>query len=505
MRLACILALPVALSCVARSPEVARGHASERAQIDGPLDRQVRDVLDQFAIPGAAVCLIDDGVILHQGVYGVADAGTGTAVTNRTRFQVASVSKVFTAWAAMALVESGGLELDAPIERFTGGYELPPGAYDTSAVTASRLLSHTAGTSAWGFLGDPWTDDPLPSTRVYLERGGEGGAPLVELEAEPGTRHRYSGGGFTVLQLAVEQASGLDFASFVQRRVFEPLGMTDAGFNGRRGLEDYAAGHDALGSPLPDDRYPALAAAGAYASLNDMIRFVEAHWDAPGAPRGRGALEPASFDALLVPRPEANGTWALGYEVIPFAERDVEGLYGHTGDNPGYHSLVFVHPEQRDALIVLTNGDAGNIVRNLLLPAWCQLTGHGERFAARPVPAGPSLLGTVAREGAEAAKAEYLRRQREEPDTYSFGPRQLDRLAYALSTSGREEDALGFLEFNAAQFPEATLPLESLAERYMELGRDQEAERLCERLIALDPDHERARRWIDELAARRSR
>lgn len=494
MRFAFLVSTAALASCISQNPGVLQG------PLDAAFDSSVQKLLDQLAIPGAAVCVIDSGEVIHKGLYGVTDASTREPVAAHTRFQIASISKVFTAWAAMALAESGALELDAPIETFTGGYRLPNSEFDVAGVTAARLLSHTAGTSAWGFLGDPWTEAPLLPTRDYLERGGEDGAPLVQLEAEPGTRHRYSGGGFTVLQLAIEEASGASFSDFVERALFQPLGLEGAGFNGRRGLPAYSVGHDALGTPLPDDRYPALAAAGAYASLDDLIRFVEAHWPSATAPRGGGALAPESFDALFTPAAEANGTWALGYEVIPFAERDVEGLYGHTGDNPGYHSLLFVHPEHRDALIVLTNGDAGNTFRNLLLAQWCQMTGHGERFPARPVPVGLSLLGTLAREGADSARSEYFRRQREEANSFSFAPRQLDRLAGTLFSVGRPEDALLFLELNAMEHPDHPLPLESLADAYMQRERFSDARAICKRLLALEPDHEQAREWLASIA-----
>ena len=280
--------------------------------------------------------------------------------------------------------------------------------------------------------------------------------------------------------------------------------MRGAGFNGKRGLESYSVGHNALGEPLPDDRYPSLAAAGAYASLDDLIRFVHAHWESATASRGGGVLSQEAFDAMLQPAPGSGGTWALGYEVIPGGTEDVPQLFGHTGDNPGYHSLVFVHPNERDALIVLTNGEAGNVFRNQLLGPWCALTGHSERFGPRPLPVGPTLLGAFARGGAAEAKAEYLRRKAEATEAYRFDPRQLDRLAGLLLDAGRRDDSTRILELNVEEFPESALALGSLAERYMELGRLDEAKPLCARLLKLDPENERAHAWLEELDARQT-
>ena len=185
MRLTIFLCSAAALSCVAERPSTPPTASSSDAPIVTSFDRTVRDLLDQFRIPGAAICVIDDGQLIHKQVYGVSDSSSGELVTTDTRFQVASVSKLFATWAVMALVDSEKLRLDEPIEDFTGAYRIPESEFDASQVTAARLLAHTAGTSAWGFLGDPWTDEPLPSTRAYLEEGGDGGAPLVLLEPSP--------------------------------------------------------------------------------------------------------------------------------------------------------------------------------------------------------------------------------------------------------------------------------------------------------------------------------
>jgi CubicO group peptidase (beta-lactamase class C family) len=224
---------------------------------------EIRALMRAHGVPGAAVALVHDGEIWVQG-YGSADTERGLPVTDGTVFQAASVSKSVSAWGVMALVEEGRLELDAPISRYLNRWELPPSPYDESGVTVRRLLSHTAGLSVGGYLGyEPTTD--LPSLEDELSVGEDaaerpGGVRLVY---PPGSESRYSGGGFTLLQLLVEEVTGRPFSEHMEREVLGPLGMTDSTFEWGPPVEEAIAtpyGED--GSVLPQYRLVAQAAGG---------------------------------------------------------------------------------------------------------------------------------------------------------------------------------------------------------------------------------------------------
>jgi CubicO group peptidase (beta-lactamase class C family) len=113
----------------------------------------------------------------------------------------------------MKLVEAGKLDLDAPVDNYLTRWHIPPSAFDATKVTARRLLSHTAGTSVHGYYGWPPAKD-LPSVEASLNGDNNGSGPVV-LEREPGAAFVYSGGGFTLLQLLIEEISQQPFATFM--------------------------------------------------------------------------------------------------------------------------------------------------------------------------------------------------------------------------------------------------------------------------------------------------
>jgi len=172
-----------------------------------------------------------------------------------------------------------------------------------------------------------------------------------------------SGGGYTVAQLAVEDAGRERFADVADREVLGPLGMTGASFSGVEAdpLPLVATVHDAAGRPLPFYRYGAQAAASLVASARDLAAFLAANLDgAAGPDRGRGVLRPETVDQMLSAQDEADGRVGLGWRrsILP----DGEEMWFHPGNNRGWRSYVALWPARGDALVVLTNGDEGDAV-----------------------------------------------------------------------------------------------------------------------------------------------
>ena len=157
-------------------------------------------------------------------------------VTPDTVFQVGSISKPVTAWGVMRLVQQGKLDLDAPVDRYLTRWHLPPSPFDADGVTIRRLLSHSAGLNSQDY--SPIATRPLPSLEQSLsgESGGVNarrGSDDVRITMAPGQQHSYSNGGYTLLQLAIEEVTGEPFARYMQREVLDPLGMTHSSFTWR--------------------------------------------------------------------------------------------------------------------------------------------------------------------------------------------------------------------------------------------------------------------------------
>jgi len=176
-----------------------------------------RRALADSAAPGLAVAVVDHGRVAWAGGYGVADLAGGEPVTPVTRFQAGSVSKPVTAWGMLRLVEQGRIGLDEPVVGRLRRWRPPPSPFDPDGISVRRLLSHTAGLSVHGYAGQT-LERPLPPIEASLS-GEAGGSFPVELLEVPGRRWLYSGGGYSVLQLLVEELTGRPFAEFMQAEV----------------------------------------------------------------------------------------------------------------------------------------------------------------------------------------------------------------------------------------------------------------------------------------------
>jgi CubicO group peptidase (beta-lactamase class C family) len=301
-------------------------------------------------------------VLLDRGhVAGTYFASHGRAVDGDSLFQVASLSKWLTAWGVMNLVEQHRIAPDAPVSRYLTRWHLPPSEFDDDAVTVRRLLSHTAGlTDGLGFRGYAPGETPLTIEQelTRAEDAQPGASGLVRVGAPPGTTWRYSGGGYLILQLLIEEVTHESFNDFMHRAVLQPLGMTESTFvdPDPAHLADF---YDADGSKAIHYKFTALGAASLYTSVADMTRFLEAQLPGPDdAPPGRGVLKPATLEAMRVPQAFLYGipVWGLG-ETLYVPNGAGSYIIGHDGNNyPAINTTARIDPATGDGIVVLESG-----------------------------------------------------------------------------------------------------------------------------------------------------
>jgi CubicO group peptidase (beta-lactamase class C family) len=319
--------------------------------------------------PGLAVALVHHGRVAWAAGYGMADRVTRQPVTAATRFQAASLSKPVTAWGMLRLVEQGRIGLDEPVLGHLRRWRPPPSPFGSDAITVRRLLSHTAGLSVHGYAGQT-LDRPLPSIEGSLSGETAGSFPVELLEA-PGRRWLYSGGGYSVLQLLVEELTGRPFAEYMQAEVLQPLGMTASSFQWQRTAAT-ACPHDADGTRVPDFCFAEQAAAALVTTAPDLARFLAATLPGPdGEPPGRGVLSPAGVRLALTPAPATSGRWGLGYGLglLPGGDR----LAYHEGANRGWRAGLALLPDRRAGIVVLANGDGGSAPIDAAVQQWVPL------------------------------------------------------------------------------------------------------------------------------------
>ncbi|WP_225766409.1 serine hydrolase domain-containing protein [Stenotrophomonas sp. Marseille-Q4652] len=306
---------------------------------DPGIDALMRDYDGQ--VPGAAVLVLHEGKPVFRRGYGLAELEQATAVTPQTNFRLASVSKQFTAAAILLLAEDGRLSIDDPLKRWLPG--LPAAA---EAVTLRHLLSHTSGLLDYEDLMDPADTRQVHDSDVLQ---------LLQREDRtyfaPGSQYRYSNSGYALLALVVAQASGMDFASFLQRRIFQPLGMTGTVAH-QDGVDEVA--HRAYGHSLVDGRWQrtdqsttsaVLGDGGIYSSLDDLARWDAALYD--GRLLSRASLRQMFSPSTPTPEPDVP-SYGFGWRLNGKAQ-------WHSGESIGFRNVILRYPDQRLTVIVLTN------------------------------------------------------------------------------------------------------------------------------------------------------
>ena len=310
--------------------------------------------MDRWKVPGISIAVVDGGRIAWARGYGVQRAGSPEPVTADTRFQAASISKPVAAMAALRLVQDRRLSLDADVNTVLKRWRLPAGPFTADRpLTLRDLLSHTGGTTVHGFPGYA-RGAAVPTLVQVLNGEAPANTAAVVSERRPGEAWKYSGGGYEIVQLMIEDLTNQSFADIVRQTVLGPIGMPHSGYAlppaGR-----FAHGHGIDGKEIPGGwhTYPEQAAAGLWTTPTDLSRFGLALWwswrKEPGA-----LLKPETVQAMTTP---VMGGYGLG----PGVGGEGRALaFSHGGSNEGFRCFWVIHPVTGDGAVVMTNGEAGD-------------------------------------------------------------------------------------------------------------------------------------------------
>lgn len=325
------------------------------------VDAAAPALLQKYAEPGLAVAFVD-GCQASIRTYGVANREQGTSVRADTAFNLGSISKTFTAWTVMMLVESDRVKLDEPVGTYLKRWQLPESTFDRSAVTVRRLLNHTAGISIPSVSAVD-RDATLPSLIDELNGNGPAKTP-VQIIKTPGEGFDYSGGGYAILQLLVEDVTGQPFAAYAKKTLFDPLGMSSTSFGwSSETVQRAATPYLGDGSAYRLREFSGVGAAGLVSTIEDMSRFARAHCAGANADRKLAVLKPGTLEQMRVqgvPAPALGrgAQYALGYNVFPAPSPEFT-VAGHSGSNLGWKAELMTVPAQDLGIVILTNAGDG--------------------------------------------------------------------------------------------------------------------------------------------------
>jgi CubicO group peptidase (beta-lactamase class C family) len=313
------------------------------------------------------VLLARDGEVLFHKAYGVADRNWEIPCRPDTKFNIASMGKMFTAVAVAQLAEQGKLSFEDTVAKHLGAEWLPTEI--TERVRIKHLLSHTSG------LGNYLNDDFFKTSRD-LYRKIDDYKPAVrgeKLEFEPGARWSYSNTGYLLLGAIIEKASGQDYFEYVRGHIFRPAGMTGTdSYELDRPVHDLAVGYSVRFTPDgPQWRNNVFrhvmrgaSAGGGFSTAPDLLRFDRAL-------RGGTLVSMAALEQLWSPQSESRGGGKYGYGFQLFSIDAGNRVVGHGGGggDMGISSDLFTGLDSGYTLVILSNtSDGGTWVRQKVLP-----------------------------------------------------------------------------------------------------------------------------------------
>ena len=316
------------------------------------LESQVDQIVSKWPNdgPGGVLGIIDNGELVFQKAYGQASLEFDIPNTTSTRFNIASVSKQFTAYSMILLEEQGKLSIDDDIRKHIP--ELPD--FGTT-ITIRHLLTHTSGFRNFQNLlamagwrsGDPMTNDDL--LRFIIKQ--------KELNFPVGSEYLYCNTGFVLCVHILERITGMDFKEWTKKNIFIPLEMNNSEFIDdmqvvrKNTAKSYFSSGDYYKTPL--EFYNYMGNGNIYTTIKDLGKWIR-HFSSPKL-GGEASIQRLTERGIL-----NNGdtlTYALGIGVI---EHNGKQKWSHGGSIGSYRSSLSYFPDRETGFVVITNYSAAN-------------------------------------------------------------------------------------------------------------------------------------------------
>lgn len=306
-----------------------------------PIDDFMKSELVRTKSPSLAVGIVKNGVLVKHEVYGKSDVETGTDAKKGDLYEIGSITKQFTAFATMMLVEEGKLSLDDPVSKHI---EESPKAWEK--ITIRHLVYQNSGLPDYAFepgigLADTYDRAKWMTSMVK-----------VPLDFEPGVAWAYSNTNYALLGWVIEKVSGSSYMTFMKERILKPLEMNNTVFSAPEFKSSFRTtgymNNQGQISKAPPSTASINSDGTIMSNIEDMVK-----WDA--ALRERKLLKPKSYDLFLKAGTLKDGRWrpyAMGLNVsLPGAEP----YYGHGGNSVGYSAGYACYTKAKVSVIVMGN------------------------------------------------------------------------------------------------------------------------------------------------------
>lgn len=432
------------------------------------------------------VLAAEKGKVIFKKAYGYANFETQTLLTTSTPFNLAAVSKQFTAMGIMILAERGKLKYDDPIVKY-----LPE--LDYKEITIRHLLNHTSGLKEyvklfekykWGTSKIAGNSDVIALFKKYK--------PKPRFKA--GSAYRYSYTGYVLLACIIERVSGQPFEVFLKQNIFDPL---DMGNSFAYNLEMKECPQErAMGYAISKTRiehYDLIFIDGAvgdgnvYCSADDLFKWDQALYT-------EKLVKKSTLALAFTPGRLNDGSftnYGFGWIISP-DRKSVK----HTGTWRGFRAAIHRNMATKSTLIFLdnsTNQYRGRIIRTLFN---CL---EGKKYTLPKKSIAAALLKTIREKDIDAAIRLYYELKRTQPNVYNFNEYSINLLGYQLLGEKKIDEAIRIFLLNVEAFPGSFNVYDSLGEAYMTKGNKKLAIKNYRKCLELDPGNVNALEKLEKL------
>ncbi len=327
---------------------------------------KLADRMAHYKVPGISVAVINNYSLEWARSYGVKQNGRPDPVTPETIFQAGSISKPVAATAALRLVQEGKLSLDEDVNGKLTSWKVPENEFTKERkVTLRGLLSHSAGLTIHGFPGYA-AGVPVPTLVQVLDGVKPANTGAIRVDLVPGTRERYSGGGYCVMQQMLIDITGKPFPRLLEEIVLRKLEMKQSTYENPvppARAASAAIAHTQQGEPVAGNwnTYPEMAAAGLWTTPSDLARFViEIQRSRQG--KSNKILSADMIRQMLTPQV---GSFGLG---LSLEGKEKILRFGHGGVDRGFEAFLVGSMDSGQGAVVMTNAQGGmRLAQEILL------------------------------------------------------------------------------------------------------------------------------------------
>ncbi len=403
-----------------------------------------------------AVLVAENGQTVYQQAFGLANREWDIPNHVDTKFNLASLSKQFTAALVLLLAEEKKIELDSSLSHYYPAYRPDVG----TKVTVHQLLTHTSGIPNYTSLPAVWTDSLVLryTPDELVEKFGS-----MDLEFEPGTGYQYNNTGYFLLSILIEKVTGQPFEQVLQEKILTPLGMNNTDVDDRSEIikhraYGYVKNLEGYTNASPMYMKNLQGAGNMYSTVEDLLLWNNALYG--GKLLSKKSLQlmteahTQESDGWIAPYPNSYG-YGLGIATLPAPSGKGKSLkmYFHSGHISGFSSFMVHFPESHHTIILLSNtgGTSTSRMNEITQEAKNILYGLPYQMPQRALSS--TLLKVTREEGVEAAIKKYHYLVSAFPYDYADTENELDKLATDLFTLQQPEAAFRMLELNAAVNP----------------------------------------------------